>query len=80
MDKIARIINEWDPINFYPMAPLDEYSDEIQKIFEYISINKKIQVEQLAQVINEVFLASFGRDVYEDDMERCEEIARRILS
>lgn len=80
MDKIAQIINEWDPLDFFPSAPLDEYSEEIGQIREYMNTNEKIQVEQLAIAINEVFVASFGRDIYEEDIKRCEEIARKILS
>jgi len=65
---------------FFPMAPLDEYSDEIRQIFEYISINEKVQVEQLAQVINDVFVVAFGRDIYKEDMKCCEKIAKKISS
>ena len=32
MDRIEAVINEWDPLGFFPMAPLDEYSNEVQQI------------------------------------------------
>ena len=28
MDRIEQIINEWDPIGLFPMAPKDEYVEE----------------------------------------------------
>ncbi len=80
MNKIAQIINEWDPLGFFPMAPSDEYSSEITQIFEYISQNKNLQIQQLAQVINEIFLASFGQEIYKEDLNQCEEVARKILN
>lgn len=30
--KIMSIINEWDPIDLFPMAPINEYDSEIEKI------------------------------------------------
>ena len=48
-DKIEKIINDWDPIGFFPMAPEDEYTDEISKIHEYIysEKNQQLQFQQL---------------------------------
>ena len=80
MNKIAQIINEWDPLGFFPMAPSDEYSNEITQIFEYISQNKNLQIQQLAQVIKEIFLASFGKEIYKEDLNQCGEVARKILN
>jgi len=79
MDRIEAVINEWDPLGFFPMAPLDEYSNEVQQIREYLDDNEKMQVEQLAVVINRIFVTSFGGDVYEADIKHCEEIAKKIL-
>lgn len=80
MDKITQIINEWDPLGFFPMAPLDEYSEEICRIYGYMNSHEGICVEQLAIAINEIFVSSFGREIYEEDIKHCEEIARMILS
>ena len=33
---LQQIINEWDPIGLFPIAPKDEYVEEIRKIEEYI--------------------------------------------
>ncbi|EAC2694899.1 DUF1871 domain-containing protein, partial [Listeria monocytogenes] len=31
-EKVEKIINDWDPIELFPLAPKDEYSQEINKI------------------------------------------------
>ena len=36
MEKITEIINEWDPIELFPMAPKDEYIEEVKLIYEYL--------------------------------------------
>ena len=54
MDKITQIINEWDPLGFFPMAPLDEYSEEICRIYGYMNSHEGICVERLAIAINEI--------------------------
>lgn len=35
VERITQIINDWDPIGFFPMAPKDEYINEIKKISEF---------------------------------------------
>ena len=79
MEKIIGIINEWDPIGFFPMAPKDEYINEVKKISEYMYLNKNLQVEQLAKKINELFMGTFGEDVYNENMEQCVIVAKKIL-
>ena len=32
MERITQIINDWDPIGFFPMAPKDEYINEIKNL------------------------------------------------
>ena len=32
MKEIMNLINAWDPIGFFPLAPKDEYINEIRKI------------------------------------------------
>ncbi len=79
MEIITKIINDWDPIGFFPMAPKDEYVIEIKKIYEYVSGNQNLQVQTLAETINEIFVKSFGPDVYDQNMEKCMLIAEKIL-
>lgn len=77
---ITQIINDWDPIGFFPMAPKDEYINEIQKISEFVCLNHSLQVQPLAQAINKIFVETFGTDVYDEDLEQCALIAKRILN
>lgn len=80
MDKILIAINEWDPIGLFPMAPEDEYTNEIIKIMEYLGVVSDITEEKLAQKINKIFIASFGDDVYVEDMKGCLNVARKIIN
>ena len=79
MEKITQIINDWDPIGFFRMAPKDEYINEIKKINEFVGSNYSLQVHTLAHEINKIFAESFGTDVYDEDLEQCTIIAKTIL-
>ena len=79
MDRITQIINDWDPIGFFPMAPKDEYINEIQKIKEFVYSNYSLQVHTLAEEINKIFVETFGMNVYDEDLEQCTIIAKKIL-
>lgn len=80
MNKILMVVNEWDPIGFFPMAPKDEYIDEIKKIYKYLNENQNVTEEKLAKKINEIFIQSFGSDVYIEDIEGCLKVAKGIIS
>jgi len=80
MEKITKIINDWDPIGFFPMAPKDEYVNEIKKIYEYVYSNQNLKIRILAEKINKIFVETFGADVYDEDLEQCMLIAERILT
>lgn len=80
MDKILLIVNEWDPIGFFPMAPKDEYISEIKKIYEYLNVSHDVTEEKLAKKINEIFILAYGRDVYVEDMEGCFKVAKSIIN
>ena len=80
MDKILLIVNKWDPIGFFPMAPKDEYINEIKKIYEYLNVSKNVTEEKLAKRINEIFIMSFGSDVYIENAEECLKVAKEIIS
>lgn len=79
MEKIIEIINDWDPIEVFPMAPKDEYIVEIELIYNYICSVDKLQSEQLAKKINMIFLKRFGKDIYSDDLNKCIVVADRII-
>ena len=80
MKKLIQIINSWDPIGLFPMAPENEYYSEINKIYEYLSVNHDIESEDLAKTINTIFIKAFGVDVYEENLERCKIVAKEILN
>ena len=77
---IKEIINEWDPIEIFPMAPEDEYSNEILQIENYLNSNGNADLQTLAIIIDKIFAGSFGRDVYFGDINDCMEIADKILN
>lgn len=80
MKKLTKIINDWDPIGFFPMAPKDEYVNEIKKIYEYVYSNQNLQIRTLAEKINKIFVETFGADVFNEDLEQCMLVAERILT
>ena len=51
MERITQIINDWDPIGFFPMAPKDEYINEIKKIILSIA-NSTISVTDITDNMN----------------------------
>lgn len=79
MEKITEIINDWDPIGLFPMAPKDEYVNEIKKIYEYVYSNQNLQTKALGEEINKIFLKTFGADIYDENLEQCILVAERIL-
>jgi len=76
--EISDIINEWDPIGLFPIAPKDEYYEEIKHIEEMLYGNAKITEAELAKRINEVFANSFGLDVYHKSIDDCIQVAKKI--
>ncbi len=76
MDKISKIINEWDPMNLMNHAPDDEYCFEISMIKESM---KNIQNEQeFAKKIQEIFISQCGEN-YDFSIDKCTLVARKIL-
>ena len=79
LERIKEIVNIWDPIGFFPMAPEDEYFSEIEKIYRFIFSTTHINVLVLAEKINEIFVESFGKDIYNENINQCIMIAEQIL-
>lgn len=77
---LEQIINEWDPVGLFPMAPKDEYMEEIKKIKEYIQLVPDVTESQLTDKINEIFVASFGKDVYKENRETSTSVAGKIIA
>lgn len=77
LNKVIRIINEWDPLDFFPAFPSDEYKDEIAQIFELST--HTTNVEELARGIIHIFEKSFGENVFYRSFDECLTIAKKIL-
>ena len=79
IESVREIINDWDPIGLFPMAPDDEYEDEIKKIYEYILDNTDIGKKELATFISNTFIELFGIDSFTASDIDCLSIAEQIL-
>lgn len=79
VDKIIEIINLWDPIGIFPMAPKDEYEIECKEIYCFLKSNPQIQEAEFCKKINDIFSKSFGADVYNSDVQKTFDISQKIL-
>lgn len=75
-NKIKNIINEWDPIDLFPFAPEDEYNKEIEKISDILTLD--ISLEVLAIKIKQIFVDSFGEEMFFRDDESVSKIAEKL--
>lgn len=76
MDKrIIEIINNWNPIEIYPLLP-DEYLTETQSIIKNSAKSKTVVL--LAEEIFNVFKQSFGKE-FSKSIEECQVIAEKII-
>ena len=73
---VKTIINEWDPIDIFPLFPEDEYEVEIDLIIEYIISFKDKKV--LGSKIYELFKEQFGTGFLKS-YDECFKIADKIL-
>lgn len=78
LEIIGAIINEWDPIQLFPYAPLDEYQNEIFVIEKLLSRNGRNDNLNLGFEIYNLFKKSFGDDVFRCNLRDCETIANKI--
>ncbi len=74
-NTIINIINDWNPINIYPLLE-DEYLDETQQILEVFEFSKTI--DNLANHIFSIFKESFDKE-FDKNIDDCKIIARKIL-
>ena len=79
LESVREIINDWDPIGVFPMAPDDEYEDEIKKIHEYILDNTDVGKKELATFISNTFIELFGIDSFTASDIDCLSVAEQIL-
>lgn len=76
-EKVAKIINDWDPIDLFPYSPKDEYEVEIRFISNLLE--KTTNLERLANDINAIFIKRFGDDVFTRGYDECLNVAKKIL-
>ena len=79
IEKIEKVINEWDPLELFPFAPKDEYILEIQELSAIIESKKICSVDILGQEIYDLFLRTLGEEIFNGSLEKCTEIAKKIL-
>lgn len=77
MGIVKTIIDKWDPIELLSHAPNDEYHSEIKEI-EYLLSLTNDPIE-LSNSIYEIFVESFGKDVFRKTKSECTQIAQMIL-
>lgn len=78
---IKENIDKWDPVELLiTHAPKDEYDGESKKVFNRLNGLTTVSVEDLSGIIYEVFVKSFGDDVFISDISVCKEIAEKILA
>lgn len=75
---VKKIINEWDPIGLMGHAPDDEYEIEITQIANMIYAADTVEI--FADIIRNVFIQSFGDDIFIKTKEECIAIAEKIMS
>lgn len=78
-DKVMDIINDWDPIGVLPYSPKDEYLSETEKIIEIWERDKILDANNLADIIDTIFINSFGEDVYKVDRKNTLLLANKLL-
>lgn len=80
LDKVTKIINGWDPVHLFPMAPDDEYNWEIEKINLLLEKEENLTIDKLGEAIYEMFVKSFGEDNFKKDLIQCKKIAEIIFA
>lgn len=76
-ENVAKIINNWDPIDLFPCSPKDEYEVEIDLISKLLG--ESTDLEYLANSISAIFTRRFGDDVFTRGYNECLDIAHKIL-
>ena len=74
---VKAIINDWDPIDLFPPAPDDEYTEETDCICKLLSQTEDVQI--VADGIKKIFISQFGNDVFTKDDKECFDIAFQII-
>lgn len=78
---LKNIIDSWDPIDFFPFAPNDEYEAECNIIYKkVIELEKSsADIETLTLIVQNIFSKSFGDTVFLKSYEDCRIVSLKIL-
>jgi hypothetical protein len=80
-ETIKKEIDNWDPVGLLNIhAPHDEYDNESKEIYYELNDVKNINKDELSKIIFNIFTRSFGNDVFNTGLDKCDEIAVRILT
>lgn len=74
--NVEKIINEWDPISLFPLAPVDEYQGEINSVKQAMSCC--LNTHELSDKIYQIFSSAFG-DLFTETKQECFYIASKLL-
>lgn len=79
VELIRDIINEWDPICLFPMAPKDEYEIEIVQIYNLLN-GEDLSIEGIEEGIEMIFTKAFGKDLFDSFTSKCKcrEVAEKL--
>jgi hypothetical protein len=77
-NKIQEVINEWKPIEIYPLL-YDEYKSEIVLIYKFIKASDLCNEETLGKYLYSVF-KEWGGHIFDKSLTECEQIASLLLS
>ncbi len=78
-EKLMKIINDWDPIDIKSFTPENEYASEVKEIEKFLAVHNNVNTALLAEKIMDVFVQSFGADIFKKQLKECETIAKKIL-
>lgn len=70
---VKKNVDLWDPVGLLPYAPDNEYDIESKQIAKQVKLNHT--VEELAEIISQVFSKGFGREYA---AKCCSEVAEAI--
>lgn len=79
-NTVKSIIDGWDPVGLIRAhAPMDEYSPEVEEIYNLLQNSQNISLESLSINILKIFLRSFGEDAFKAPQTECNIIAKELL-
>jgi hypothetical protein len=75
--RVEKVINEWDPINLFPVFPPNEYEKEISLICQ--CAEAPTDINELTECIYQVFIEHFGNNIFDKSKEECYKIASLLM-